>query len=111
MYCQSLALFWVGPGWQPSTRTATLSCPLIYRGEAGFYGLMLSVTLNKAKSLAGDLVELNVEVVQALSRALWSLEVPPFIKGMKRNIQLLPVFAEILTSFFGLKTSLSYLIT
>lgn len=110
VYHQSLALFWVGPGWQPSTHTATLSHPLKYRGETGFYGL-LTVTLNKAKSLAGVLVELNIEVAQALPRALWSLQAPPVIKGMKRNIQLLPVFAEILTSFSGLKTSLSHLIT
>lgn len=83
----------------------------MYRGEIGFYCLLLSVILNKAKPSAGALVKLNVEVVQALFRAWWSLQAAPFIKGMKRSIQLLPVFAEILTSFFGLKTSLSYLIT
>lgn len=70
--------------------------------ETVFYGVLLSVPLNKAKSLAGALVELNVEVVQALLRTRWNLQAPPFIKGMKRNIQLLPVFAEILPSFFSL---------
>lgn len=48
--------------------------PPIYKAETGVYVfLLLSVTLHKAKSFPGALVEQNVEVVQALSRALWSL--------------------------------------
>lgn len=53
------------------------------RGETGFYDLLISVTLNKARSLTGALLELNVKVVQALSRALWILQAPPFIERMK----------------------------
>lgn len=58
-------------GSQAPAQPGTLSHPLVYRGETGFYDLLFSVILNKAKPLAGALVELDVEVVQALSRALW----------------------------------------
>lgn len=59
-------------GSQAPAQADTFSHPFMYRGETGFYDLLFSVILNKARPLAGALVELDVEVVQALSRALWA---------------------------------------
>lgn len=47
-------------GSQAPAQPGTFSHPFICRGETGFYDLLFSVVLNKAKPLAGALGELNV---------------------------------------------------
>lgn len=58
-------------GIQAPAQPGTISHPFMYRAESGFYDLLFSVVLKKAKLLAGVLVELDVEVVpdiEAFSR-------------------------------------------
>lgn len=73
-------------GSQAPAQPGTLSHPFMYRVETGFYDLFI-VILNKAKPLAGALVELDVEIVQAYyPEHCGNPRVPPFIKGINRDI-------------------------